>query len=410
MAGESPDAGTSAEAESGALAGLTVLDLTQVLAGPFCSQMLGDLGATVVKVEPPPKGDPQRQSFPMVEGVSAGYYAVNRNKRSLALDLKNPAGRAAFYRLAARADVVLENFRVGVTRRLGVDYETLRAVNPALIYASISGFGQFGPYSGMGGYDLVAQAYTGLMSATGPEGGDPVKISAPVTDVGAGLLATIGILTAHVHRLKTGVGQRVDAALFDAGIAYSIWEIVAQLHAGETPKPLGTRHRMTAPMQAFHAADGMILIAVANDGLWRRCAAAIGRPALGTDPRFATKGARRARVDELARLIEAETVKRPLAYWTERFAAAGIPCGPIRSYDQVVADPHVRARALLVDLPLPGGRGAIRVPGPPVKLSATPTAIRHPPPGLGEQTDEILAEFGFAPAEIAALREAGAVA
>jgi len=386
----------------GALQNVKVLDLTRILAGPFCTMILGDMGADVIKVESPPDGDQQRVTYPLVDGVSAGFYAVNRNKRSIILDLKDKSSLEAFYRLVAKADVVVENFRLGVTERLGIDYATLAKINPAIVYASISGYGQYGPYSHMGGYDPIAQAMTGLMSATGSEGGDPVKISVPLTDIGSGMMAAIGILTAYVHRLNTGQGQQIDASLFDTGVAFSVWDIVSQLHTGVTPRPLGTRHRLVAPSGAFKTSDGQIMFSASDAVMWKRFTKLIGRQDMAEDPRFATGQARGVNVAALSDAIQAEMVKKSTAEWLAAFQSVGMPCGPIRSYDEVVEDPHVAAREMLIDLPHPNGQ-PIRVPGMPIKMSGTPAKVGRRPPMLGEHTEEVLTEFGFSSTEIQAL-------
>ncbi|HEU5320915.1 MAG TPA: CoA transferase, partial [Methylomirabilota bacterium] len=277
-----------------ALEGIRVLDQTQVMAGPFCTMLLADMGADVIKIEPPGGEATRRMGLAQAPGVSAAFLAVNRNKRGMTLDLKRPSGVALLKRLAATADVLVENYRPGVARRLGVDYETLRAVNPRLVYCSISGFGQTGPYASRGGYDLVAQGMSGIMSATGSEGGPPVKVGVPVTDLGAGLFGVLGILCALRARHRTGRGQIVDASLFEAGLALSVWEATEYWFTGHAPRALGTAHRLNAPYQAFRARDGWFTVGAANDRLWPRFAALLGLEHLVDEPRFATVAARLA--------------------------------------------------------------------------------------------------------------------
>jgi len=396
-------------AATGALAGLRVVDQTQVMAGPFCSMLLADLGADVIKVEPPGGEDTRWTGPTLPSGEAAAFLAVNRNKRGLLLDLKQPEGVAILKRLAATADVLVENYRPGVARRLGVDYETLRALNPRLVYCSISGFGQTGPYAGRGGYDLIAQGMSGIMSVTGTEGGPPVKVGVPVTDLGAGLFAVVGILAALRARRRTGRGQLVDTSLFEAGLALSVWETAEYWFTGRTPAPKGTAHRMSAPYQAFRASDGSFTVGASNSRLWPRFAALLGLDALTRDPRFETVASRLAHRAELERLVEAVTTTRPRAYWLARCEAAGIPAGPIYTIPEALADPHAVARGMVVELPHPT-LGRVKSLGNPVKLSRTPAAYASAAPPPGGDTDAILGELGYEPAAIAGLRARQVVA
>lgn len=388
-----------------ALEHLTVIDLTQVMAGPACCQLLGDFGANVVKVEPVGSGDHTRHSMGqrMPHGESPAFLAVNRNKRSIAVDLKQDAGREVFLRLVRAADVVAENFRPGVTRRLGIDYPALSAVNDQLIYASISGFGQTGPYSGRPGYDLIAQAMSGIMSVTGDPGGEPAKCGVPVADLSAGLLCAVGILTACIARERTGRGQYIDTSLYDAALALSVWETAELWSTGRVPQPLGSAHRMTAPYQALRTRDGYITVGANNPRLWERLCQVLGRPDLLAHPLFTTSAGRMRHRGELVRELESVLTKRDTQEWDELLLDAGVPAGPLRDYQQACSDPHTLAREMVITMDHPA-QGRVRALGVPVKLSGTPAAVRRAAPRLGEHTGEILAELGYSPPEISALR------
>jgi formyl-CoA transferase len=393
-----------------ALENLTVIDLTQVMAGPFCCQLLGDLGADVIKVEPPGRGDATREATGnrLPHGESAAFLAVNRNKRSIAIDLRTENGRAAFRRLAATADVVVESFRPGVAKRLGVDYETLRQDNEQLVYASISGFGQTGPYASRPGYDLIAQAMSGIMSVTGDPDGPPTKSGIPVADLSAGMLCTIGILSACLARAVTGRGQAVDTSLYDAALAMSVWETAELWATGKAPRRLGSAHRVNAPYEAFPTRDGYLTIGANNARLWDRLCAVLDRPDLPADPRFASNDDRVRNRAALKEELAATLSTRDTAEWVELLLGAGVPAGPIRDYAQSCADPHTLAREMVVELDHPV-EGRVRALGIPVKLSDTQGSIRRIPPGLGQHTDEILRAAGYSDTEIAALRADGTV-
>jgi formyl-CoA transferase len=390
-----------------ALAGIRVLDATQVMAGPFCTMLIGDLGADVVKVEPP-GGDSTRGMAGSRGSESPGFWSVNRNKRGIVLDLKRPRGKEVFRALAARSDILVENYRPGALAALGLAYDDLRESNPGLIYASISGFGATGPYASRGGFDLVAQGMSGLMSVTGEPGRPPMKCGVPITDLAAGLLALQAILAAYVHRLRTGVGQRIDTSLLEAGIALSVWESAQYFSGGGIPGALGSAHRMFAPYQAVRCADGYITLGAANTRTWERFARAIDRADLLDRPEYATSDDRVRNRETLAREIESVTASRPRAHWLDLLDEASVPCGPILDYEEVFADPHVRERGLVQELEHPEA-GRIRVVGPAVKLSATPACASRPSPRLGEHTAEILKELGYAESDIEALARDGAV-
>lgn len=389
------------------LHGLRVVDVTQVMAGPYCAMLLCDMGADVIKVEPP-AGDSSRRMAGAQGRDSAAFNAVNRGKRGIVVDLKTDAGREVVARLAEAADILIENYRPGVMTKLGLDYATLAAKNPRLIYASISGYGQTGPAAGKGGFDLVAQGVSGLMSVTGEPGRPPAKVGVPLTDLGAGLFAVCGILAALRHVERTGVGQQVDTALVDAGVALSVWEATELFSTGKVPGPLGSAHRMSAPYQAIRCADGYITLGAANDRIFTRLARLLGHPEWLDDERFSVDGVRVANRDALAAAIESVTADRPRVYWLAHFEANDIPCGPINNYREVMDDPQVRAREMVVETEHPT-LGTLHTLGTPIKLGATPLQPGRPAPLLGQHTDEVLAEAGYSQEGIAALRACGAV-
>jgi len=390
-----------------ALAGMRVLDLSQVMAGPFCTMLLADMGAEVVKVEPP-QGDSTRQMRGSRGGESPSFWAINRNKRGVVLDLKDPRGVEICRRLAARADVLVENYRPGTLDRLGLGYEELRPLNPGLIYASISGYGQTGPLRERGGFDLVAQGESGVMSVTGLAGGPPVKCGIPVCDLGAALFLTSAILSAALHRARTGEGQRVETSLLEAGIALSVWEAAEYFATGEPPLPTGSAHRMSAPYQAFRCEDGYITIGAANQRSWERLCRALGLDDLLARPDFATDADRVRRRETLEVQIQEVTVGRPRAYWLALLEEAGVPAGPINTYAEIFDHPHVKAREMLQEIEHPAA-GRIKQVGPPVKCSATPATIRRPAPRMGEHTREVLAEAGYPKVEIDGLIAEGVI-
>lgn len=394
-----------------ALSGLTVVDVTQVMAGPFCTQLLADFGARVIKVERPGTGDQSRRSmgYPMKGEDSAAFLAVNRNKQSVAIDLKTAAGRELVHRMTGSADIFVENFRPGVAAGLGLDYPTLSAINPRLVYASISGFGQDGPYVDRPGYDLIAQAMSGVMSVTGQPGTAPVKAGIPVGDLAAGLFAAFGILSALTARGPDGAGQHVDVSLLESAFALSIWETAELWSTGRTPGPLGSAHRLSAPYQALRARDGYLTVGANNDRQWRGLCATIGRDDLVDDPYYASNVDRMENRERLVVELETALKAGDVADWVTALLAAGVPAGPIYDYAQASADPHLRGRGMVatVDHPV---EGIVQVLGIPVKLSATPGRVQSPPPLLGEHTRDVLRELGIAEDEITDLFGRGVVA
>jgi len=387
------DAVEDASAHPGALDGVRVLDLTQVMSGPYCTMLLADFGADVVKIENPRAGDQTRKSWGYaVQGEdSRAFLALNRNKRSVCLDLKTDQGRDDFYNLVRDADVVVENFRPGVTKKLLIDYEVLSSINPQLIYASISGFGQTGPYATRPGYDLIAQAMTGVMSITGEPGGLPVKCGLPVADLGAGMFCAFGILAAYVARERLGHGQYVETSLFEAALAMSVWESVEFWATGESPQPLGSANRMSAPYQAMRTRDGYVTIGANNEGLWRRLCSAIEFESLTEDERFKNNNLRMLNRAELIQVLEERFLKRDTDEWVDILLEAGVPAGPIQDYRTVLDDdPHVKARGMVRTFEHPV-EGTVKTLGSPIKMSATPPTIRLPAPLLGQHTGEVLA-------------------
>ena len=394
----------SAEAERSVeahlpLSGMRVLDVCQVMAGPFCCMLLGDLGADVIKVEPP-EGDQARRAmgFKLKGDDSLGFLNMNRNKRSITLDLKSEAGRSAFLRLAETADVVVENYRPGAMKRLGVDYEAVRAVNPGVIYASISGFGQTGPWADRPGFDLIAQAASGIISVTGDPTGPPARAGVPVTDLGCSLFALYAILAAYIGRQATGRGQYIDASLYEAGIAFSIWDISEYWGTGRVPHRLGTANRMAAPYEAVRAKDGYFVIGANNDRLWLRLCEVIDRPELAANPSYKTNADRLGNREALAADLEKTFLTQDRDHWVSLLLQAGVPAGPISDYAEVFASDHARAREMKMTVAHPV-EGAVPNIGFPVKLMGTPQQIRRPPPLLGEHNDEIFAELGIAESE-----------
>ena len=394
---------------TGPLAGMRVLELAQIMAGPTCGMMLADMGADVIKVEKLPGGDDSRgYREPLVNGVSAPFMILNRNKRGIALNLKAPQGREILLRMVKSADVLTENYRRGTLEKLGLGYEVLSRVNPGLIYCAVSGYGRDGPYGDKAGFDLIAQGFSGLMSITGEPGRPPVKTGNSIADINAGILAVTGIVAAYVHKLKTGQGQIVDTSLMEAALQQTYWHAAMYFATGVSPGPTGSAHLLTAPYQAFPTSDGWINIGGANQANWERIAQVLGHPEWRDDPRYATNTARMENLSSLTAEIEAVLKTRSQAHWLEAFDKAGVPVGPVNNMEQALTHPQVRARNMVVDLVHPQA-GPTRALGCPVHFSATPTQIRRHAPMLGEHTRELLVEYGYSQEQIDAFVEEGVV-
>ena len=405
------------------LDGIKVLDLSRVLAGPWCAQMLGDLGADVTKVERPIAGDDTRHWGPPYLHTDAGdktdqasyYTACNRNKRSITIDMASPEGQALIVEMAKEADILVENFKVGGLKAYGLDYDSLQKVNPRLIYCSVTGFGQTGPYAPRAGYDLMVQAMSGMMSITGhPDGepgGGPLKVGVAVTDVFTGIFSCSAILAALYARDRTGEGQHIDMALLDVGMAVLANQAVGYLNANDIPQRAGNIHPSVGPYQDFPSKDGNVLLAIGNDGQFARFCAATGHEAWAADARFTKNSDRIIHRKALAELLYPLMATRTTAEWIALLEDKAVPCGPINNIAQAFADPQVQARGLHVQTPRGAGDGVgtISTVASPLRLTKTPPVVRRPPPAMGQHTDEILAEMGRTPAQIAALRSQGVV-
>ncbi|MEE8094078.1 MAG: CoA transferase [Gammaproteobacteria bacterium] len=386
---------------AGPLHGLTVVELAHIMAGPVCGRMLADMGADVIKVERVPGGDTSRGFLPPdVDGEPAAFMMLNRNKRGIAVDLKTPGGTEILRRLLKTADVVIENYRKGTMERLGLGYDELRQDNAGLIYCEISGFGRTGPYSELGGFDLVAQGMSGLMSITG-EGPDrpPVKCGPPVTDITAGLLAAMGVLAAYIERARTGKGQRVDTSLFEAGITHTFWQSAIALATGTSPTPMGSAHPLSAPYEAFQTADGWLTLGASSQVVWQRLPEVLGCPELLEDRRFLQNEDRMAHRAELAEALASAFKQRGTTEWLERLEAAGVPAGPVLSVGEMLADPQTKARDMVVETEHQR-LGSVQTIGFPVKFSETPAAIERGAPTLGQHTTEVLLDLGYSNSDI----------
>jgi len=396
--------------KTGPLAGLKVIDLSHVMAGPTCAMLLADMGADVIKVEKIPGGDDaRRMAPPTIAGESAAFLMMNRNKRGIALDLKTEAGHTVLSRLLQDADVLIENYRRGAMERMGFGYQALRASNPRLIYCSISGFGRTGPYADRGGFDLIAQGMSGLMSITGEGPGcPPAKLGAPVTDITAGILSCVGILAALHSRASSGQGQMVDTSLFEAGIIHTYWQSAIAFATGQAPGPMGTGHPLNAPYQAFPAADGWITVGAANQGNWLRLLEAMEAPELGYDPRFANNAERMRNLPALNAALTPLFKHRSSAEWLRRLEEAGVPAGPVLDVNQMHADPQTLAREMIVETTHPKA-GQVRAIGLPIKFSDTPGSLRRAAPVFGQHTREVLRDHGFSDTQIEQMAALGAI-
>jgi crotonobetainyl-CoA:carnitine CoA-transferase CaiB-like acyl-CoA transferase len=403
-------ANTAQQKKTGPLEGLKVVDLSHIMAGPACSMLLADMGADVIKVEKIPGGDDARRMLPPKVGEeSAAFLIMNRNKRGVALNLKTEQGRGVLLRLLKDADVLIENYRRGTMEKMGFGFETLHAMNPKLIYCSISGFGRTGPYADRGGFDLVAQGMTGLMSITGEgPGSPPMKSGAPLTDITAGILACVGVLAALHARESSGQGQVVDTSLYEAGITHTYWHSAICFATGKAPGPMGTAHPLNAPYQAFPAADGWITVGAANQENWLRMLGALEAPELRDDPRFVNNAERMRNLGTLTETLSPYFQRRSVAEWLRRLEECGVPAGPVLDIAQMHRDPQAIAREMIVETTHPTA-GTVKAIGLPIKFSETPGGVHRAAPVFGQHTQEVLREHGFSDAEIDQMTAQGAI-
>ena len=391
-----------------ALENVKVVDLTRTLAGPFCTMMLGDMGADVVKIEEPERGDETRSWTPFWNGESTQFVSFNRNKRSLSLNLREEEGLDIVRALAADADVMIESFRAGALERMGLGYADIHRINPGIVYCSISGYGRTGPMAEKPGYDLIIQAYSGLMDLTGDPDGLPLRVGFSLVDLFTGMMAYGSVVTALYHQRQTGQGQHIEAALLDGQVAALSYHATAYLATGVVPQRMGSGHPSLVPYQSFPAADGYFILGVANQGLWERFCAAIERPDLLADPRFLTNDDRVAHRAECVELLSGIFRTRTVAEWVEVIERAGVPCGPINRVDDVVNNPQVQARNMIAQLSHPNVPD-LKIPNSPLKLAETPPDLRRPPPLLGQHNGEILAELGYGTEAIVELQRKGVI-
>lgn len=383
----------------GPLDGIKVIDLTRVLAGPFCTMMLADLGAEIIKIEKPGTGDDSRAFGPHLNGESAYFMSINRGKKSLTLDLKTDQGREVFLKLIKNADVLVENFKPGVMKKLGFDYQSLKKINPRLIYCASSGFGQTGPYSSRPAYDLIIQGMGGLMSITGPDASQPTKVGSSIADIFAGVFSVIGILSALHSRNSSGKGQMVDVAMLDCMVAILENAVSRFTCSGVDPVPIGNRHPSIAPFASVKTSDGYINVACGNDALWIKLCEIIGKPELAAEARFQSNHSRCEHMPDLLPILNEAMSQKDSAFWLKKLESGHVPAGPINSISQVLADPQVIAREMLLELIHPIA-GKIKVPGTPIKLSDTPASINSPAPVLGQHNEEILSALGYTTQQI----------
>lgn len=396
-------------AKPGPLAGLKVLELAQIMAGPVAGLMLADLGAEVIKVEKMPGGDDTRSfAEPNINGISVPFMMLNRGKRGIALDLKHPRGREVLRKMVSQSDALIENFRKGTLEKYDVGYESLRQINPRLIYCAISGYGRTGPYADKGGFDLIAQGFAGLMSITGEAGRAPVKPGTPVADINAGLLAVNAIMAAHIHCLKTGEGQFVETSLMEAALHQTYWHAGIFFATGQSPQANGSAHVLTAPYQAFQTKDGHINIGGANAPNWRRICEVLGHPEWITDARFEDNAGRMKNLTTLVAVMENELCQHSTDYWVDQFDGAGVPAGPVHSIGQAIEHPQAIAREMVVETNHPQA-GIVKGIGNPIKMSTADSYASGPAPNFGEHTRDVLLGFGFSDAEITELIADGVV-
>ncbi len=394
----------------GPLKGMRVIELAHIMAGPVCGLMLADMGADVVKVEKASGGDDTRRFLPPdINGESAAFMMMNRNKRGIALDLKTDEGQAVLLKLVEGADCLIENYRRDTMDKLGLGYDRLKEINPGLIYCEISGYGRTGPYADRGGFDLIAQGMSGLMSITGEaEGRPPVKVGAPVSDITAGILGAMGCAAAYAHKLKTGEGQRVDTSLFEAGITHTYWQSAICFATGEAPGPMGSAHPLNAPYQAFETADGWLNLGAANQTNWERTLTVLGAEALNDDPRFSSNHGRISNRLALEQELNGYFRDKTTAVWIDLFDQAGVPVGPVLSVDEMHNHPQTLAREMVTQTEHPVA-GTVKTIGLPVKFHSTPGGVVRPAPGFGEHSREVLLGLGFSDAEIDGMFESGAL-
>jgi len=391
--------------KEGALSEMKVVEVCQVMAGPFCGSLLGDMGADVLKVENPEGGDTARTLGRYFDGGEGhGFMNLNRNKRSIAINLKEKLGIKLLKDLIKKSDVFIENLRPGTINKMGLSYDELKKINPSIIYATISGYGVTGPFSKKGGFDLVAQGFSSLMSFTGEPGGSPSKIPIPICDLNAGMYTAFSILSAYIYKQKTGFGQFIDTSLVDSGLGYTFWAASQFFASNEIPVPRGSAHEMTAPYQAFKCKDGFLVLGAANQINWERLCKAIDKEEFLTHPDYIENSSRTEKYKQLAKDLEIEFIKKNRDEWIEILDKAKVPCGPILNMQETFSHPQIKARQMCVEIEHPKA-GLIKVLGFPPKLSLTPGLISKPSPVLGEHTGEILSEFGLSKEKILDLRQ-----